>query len=251
MTGVVGLVANSSHAIASAGSLLSDAPQFSTTSSAGPKSVIRLSGYSQVAEIGPAEDSWSVFEDISQRDGDLVFQNSRTQERRVFPKRSEATFYTEDKKWKKYAGLSMATIGMDLRDLLADTLLKDGEPDEEAVRNTIPPINSQQPTSPPGTSAQWNTFVGNVEANDNVAIYGYGFTKSYHPKQYFPQIADNIQNSWEGLLGGYMPAVRKILSGDSKDESDYYEILVFGDTDVKDPFVVSSMHRCLSNGISF
>jgi len=214
-----------------------DAPQFSNTPSAGPQPVVRLSEHTQIAKIGPTEDSWAVYEDLSQRDGDIVFQNSKTQERRIFPKRSEATFYNDDKKWKKYAGIPMAKIGMDLRDLLADKLLQDGEPDEEAVRSTIPPMNSLITKA---TRSQWSTFVGNVEANDNVAIYGYGFTKSYHPIQYFPKIADFAQRSYEGLLGGYMPAVRKILVGSNLDDSEYYEILIFGDTDIRDPFVVST-----------
>jgi hypothetical protein len=84
---------------------------------------IRIGQYSQVSQITLDDDFWTVIEDLSQRDGDLVFESIKTKERRIFPKTGEAAFYEYDARWPKFAGLRLWSIGMAAPDLLADQML--------------------------------------------------------------------------------------------------------------------------------
>lgn len=86
-----------------------------------------------------------------------------------------------------------------------------------------------------------------MEAGDTAPIFGYGYTKTYHPVQDFPEITAYNQKRFEGKIGGWMPAVRKILTKNEDDEdlpsTDYIEIITFGDVDAKDPFIIQTWHR--------
>jgi len=211
-----------------------------------PQAAVRLEHYTEQAQFSVQEDFWTVYEDLSRRDGALVFESRQTQDRVVFPKTGEAAFYKQNQKYPKFASIPMAQIGMALGDLLADQLLKNGEPDEEQVKSTIPPLNSKAKGRwDTNNVPTWTSFVGTVEANDNVAVYGYGNTRSYQPLQQAPEIARYTRNRFEGRVGGWMPSVRKVLTEDINEDppEDYFETIVFGDVDAKDPFIVQTWHR--------
>jgi hypothetical protein len=196
---------------------------------------VPVDGYTKLADITIDGSKWTVFEDLRQRDGNIVFRADNGQER-VFPKYAEASFWPASPKYPKYLGMSMRDIGMDPRDLLADELLKDGEPNEEKVAGIIPPSGSAaQRTS---GAASWTSFVGNVHAIDTMPVFGYGSTRTYHPNQKFPGI-QNTKQRWDGNVGGWLPAVRKILP---IGQNDYHEIIVFGD-DSPDQFIVQHWVR--------
>ena len=68
-------------------------------------------------------------------------------------------------------------------------------------------------------------------------VFPSGSTRTYHPVQYFPD--DNqkaSQKRFDGLVGGWMPAVRKILSPSM---AAYDEVIVFGDVEARDKFCLS------------
>ncbi len=188
-----------------------------------------------VAEFTDHGVAWKVFEDLAQRDGAITFVSS--QGKRVMSKNVEAAFAEAD---PPYLGLKIADIGMSGPDLLADELLKHGgDPDEARVRAAAPPLGSntggqQRPS--------WNTFLGTKECFDTMPVFPGGNTRTYHPSQYFTELRQQgvAQKRYEGMLGGWMPAVRKVFP---LADGAHLELIVFGDVDAKDKFIVQTWHR--------
>ncbi|KAF2436102.1 hypothetical protein EJ08DRAFT_645112 [Tothia fuscella] len=189
-----------------------------------------LEGYAKIAEIQDGDEVWTAHEDYRKRDGNLVFA-SKAGQQRVFPKTAETYAPPAGTKYPRYAGLSIREVGLALKDILADQMLRNGEPIEEQVRDTIPAL-TQGPA--------WTSFVGNVQANDVVAVYAAGGTKPYHANLIMPEAGRVSRGRLEGYLGGWMPAIRKIVP---VSESEYFETVVFGDVDAPDPFIVQTWHR--------
>ena len=131
---------------------------------------IPIQGLAKIIDIKIEGVTWAVHEDLAKRDGNVVF-SSPDGKQEIFPKTGEATFWQESKKYSRNMGLNMSDVGMNLRDILADALLKNGEPIEEQVAAVIPPLGSLNPGLP-GAPATWTSFVGNVQANDNMPIFG-------------------------------------------------------------------------------
>lgn len=203
---------------------------------------------------------WKVYEDLNKRDGAITFIPAHG-ESRVMEKRTEATFTQAA---EPYLGLKIADIGASGPDLLANKLLENGDPDPLQVRDTAPPLGGPQPLPAPGApqggfaaggggTNSWNTFVGTKECSDTMPVYAGGNTRTYHPNQYFAELASgapnapvspgehaNLRQRWEGLLGGWMPAVHKIFP---INESSYIEAIVFGDVEAHDRFIVQTWHR--------
>jgi hypothetical protein len=110
------------------------------------------------------------------------------------------------------------------------------------VRKAAPPMNSaHREGNNPNARPTWNTFVGTRECSDTMPVYPSGNTRTYHPVQYFKELTNERSNQrHEGLIGGWMPCVRKVLPGDNGSR---YEIVVFGDVLAKDRFIVQTWHR--------
>jgi len=125
-------------------------------------------------------------------------------------------------------------------DLLADRLLQSGDPDSELVKSAAPPLGSSAP--PAGGQGRWNNFVGTKECFDTQPVFPAGNTRTYHPSQYFPELREPglAQKRFEGLLGGWMPAVRKVMPLSA---TAYCEVIVFGDVEAHDKFIVQTWHR--------
>jgi hypothetical protein len=180
--------------------------------------------------------SWKVYEDLRTRDGVITFI-SATGGARVLPKSAEAVFAEEG---PPYLGLKLKDIVMSARDLLADKLLARGDPNEDEVRRAAPPMDSAHHGGP-GYRPSWNTIVGTRECSDTMPVYPGGNTRTYHPVQYFKELTqERTARRHEGLVGGWMPAVCKILPGDN---GSHYEIIVFGDVLAWDRFIVQTWHR--------
>lgn len=197
-----------------------------------PQTESGTEGYSAIAEF----DGWRVFEDLRTRDGSIVFAGPRGAER-VLTKSAEPCFAAAE---PPYLGLKLEEIGMSGRDLLAEKLLEHGDPDLERVRDAAPPLGSRQPGQP-GARLVWNTFVGTKECSDTMPVFPAGNTRTYHPNQYFPELNNSAAaKRLEGMLGGWMPAVRKVfpLGGGA-----YIEAIVFGDVEARDRFIVQTWHR--------
>jgi hypothetical protein len=197
---------------------------------------VSIEGHTLLSAFTRHGESWKVYEDLRTRDGVLTFV-SATGKARVLPKTAEATFAEDG---PQYLGLDLKDIGMSGTDLLADKLLAHGDPNEDDVRRAAPPMDSEHHGGP-GSRPSWNTIVGTRECSDTMPVYPSGNTRTYHPVQYFKELTqERAAKRHEGLIGGWMPAVRKVLPGDN---GSHYEIVVFGDVLAKDRFIVQTWHR--------
>jgi hypothetical protein len=214
--------------------------------SSGASAAASVAGHTLISEFSLHGAQWQAYEDLSARDGVITFVSARG-EKRVLSKTAEAQFPEAD---PQHLGLSMDDIGLSGPDLLADKLLASGDdPDPEMVKRAAPPQG--QPPRPPAGQQQpafqqfrprWNTFVGTKEAFDTQPVFPLGNTRQYHPEQYFPELrnAEAVAKRFEGMLGGWMPAVRKVVP---VADGAYIEVIVFGDVESKDQFIVQTWHR--------
>ncbi len=194
---------------------------------------VLLDGYNVVSQFSAEGENWKVYEDLRTREGDLVFVASSGATLRL-GKSAEASM----PEGTPYLGLELKDIGLSSADLLADRLLRNGDPDPEVVRTAAPPMASAEKN--PRT---WTTFVGTKEAYDVTPVYRAGSTRTYHPGQYFPRFREAVEKGeiYDGLVGGWMPAVRKVITaaGDG-----YWELIVFGDVRPNNNnYIVHTWHR--------
>lgn len=193
-------------------------------------------GHTLLCTFRRSSETWKVYDDLRTRDGVITFVSSSGQAR-VLPKTSEAVFAEDG---PPYLGLDLKTIGTTPRDLLADKLLSHGDPDEDEVRRAAPPMDSATHAGR-GFRYNWNTIVGTRECSDTMPVYPSGNTRTYHPAQYFHEIAPVLATKrHEGLVGGWMPAVRKVFPAD---DGSLFEAIVFGDVLARDRFIVQTWHR--------
>jgi hypothetical protein len=195
--------------------------------------VVSVDGSTLVTEFRTEAETWKVYEDLRTREGALVFVSS-TGTTRSLTKSAEASMA----EGSHYLGLALKEIGLSSADLLADRLLQNGDPDPEAVRSAAPPMASAEKN--PRT---WTTFVGTKEAYDVTPVYRSGNTRTYHPIQYSSQLREALKSGqvYDGLVGGWMPAVRKVIPiADDK----YWEVIVFGEVGPnKNKYIVHTWHR--------
>jgi len=196
----------------------------------------QVEGHTLLCSFKENGETWTVYEDLREREGAMTLLSS-SGSRRVLPKSAEAAFADAG---EPYLGLKLSDIGMSGPDLLADELLKHGDPDPERVRSAAPPQGSVHGEGAYGRM-RWNTFVGTRECLDTMPVYPGGNTRTYHPVQSFPEMnASLIAKRYEGLLAGWMPAARTVMP---VSETAYYESIVFGDVQAKDKFIVQTWHR--------
>jgi hypothetical protein len=201
-----------------------------------PASEAPVEGHTLLSSFSRGDEQWKVYEDLCVRDGVITFVSSAGKAR-VLAKTAEPVFAENG---PQHLGLDLKDIGLSPEDLLAQKLLADGDPDEDTVRIAAPPIDSANQGGP-GNRAGWNTIVGTRECSDTMPVYPSGNTRTYHPVQYFHELMQQHANKrFEGLVGGWMPAVRKILPSD---DGSYFELVVFGDVLAKDRFIVQTWHR--------
>src|SRR5579863_2487541 len=198
-----------------------------------PDMAVSLEGYTQVSSFKSDTESWKVSEDFRTRDGSVVFM-SASGKTRVLTKTAEASM----PEGSPYLGLALKDIGLSSPDLLADRLLEDGDPDPEKVKSAAPPMASAEKN--PRT---WTTFIGTKEAYDVTPVYRSGNTRTYHPIQYSPDLREVLKKGqlYDGLVGGWMPAVRKVIQ---VSDQAYWEVIVFGDVGAnKNKYIVHTWHR--------
>lgn len=212
-------------------------PQSVTAASASRNGVaISTEGYTFLCDFSRGTETWKAYEDLRTREGSIAIV-SPSGTGRVLTKNAEATFAEAA---PPYLGLSLKYIGMAGPDLLADRLLRNGDPDPEEVKSAAPPHGSVPPRRP-NERVGWDTFVGTRECLDTMPVYPSGNTRTYHPVQAFPALnGDMAWKRYEGLLGGWLPAVRKVMP---ISDDDYYEVIVFGDVEAHDKFIVQTWHR--------
>jgi hypothetical protein len=200
-----------------------------------PADAVNVQGHTLLCAFQRGGETWKVYEDLRTRDGAVTFvaANGRG---RVLSKSGEAAFAGPD---PPYLGLKLREVGLAGPDLLADRLLANGDPDPGEVRRAAPPMGSAEEEHP--WRIGWETILGTKECLDTMPVYPSGSTRTYHPVQFFPELnAALAKKRFDGLLGGWMPAVRKVMPVSA---TQYYELLAFGDVLAKDKFIVQTWHR--------
>ncbi|MBN9615135.1 MAG: Tat pathway signal protein [Acidobacteriales bacterium 59-55] len=196
---------------------------------------IDVEGHTLLCSFKRNAETWKAYEDLRSRDGAITLISSNGTGR-VLTKSAEAVFA----EGAPYLGLSLSEIGLSGPDLLAEALLKDGDPDPERVRSAAPPQGTEALRNP-RARVRWNTFVGTRECEDTMPVYPGGNTRTYHPVQSFPDLhGERVEKRLEGLLGGWMPAVRKVMP---ISDAAHDEVIVFGDVMARDKFIVQTWHR--------
>lgn len=195
-----------------------------------------IDGHTLICEFTLASTDWKVYEDLRTRDGAITFLSSWGA--RALSKSAEASFADVT---PAYLGLSLKDIGMSDADLLAERLLQGGnDPDPELVKSAAPPLGSLE-SNGPSWRLPWDTFVGTKECFDTMPVFPSGNTRTYHPVQYFPEENRQVSRKrFDGLIGGWMPAVRKVMP---ISDTSYDEVVVFGDVEAPDKFIVQTWHR--------
>lgn len=234
-----GLPGHGLHAAESAATAAPDAsptltpPRMSSSHASMPDHLVRLASFD--TPQGPV----GVHEDFSRPDGDLWLRGAQGACR--LSKRTEPVAGASG---PSYFGLSLKQVAEAEADLLADRLLSRGEPDEAQVRDLAPPPASRINPADYYGRQPWTTFVGTRQCKDTMPVYPQGSTRTYHPEQTMPGLHANPQVSAreEGLLGGWLPAVHKIIPihADS-----WYDLLVFADIRAEDEFIAQTWHRSL------
>ena len=195
---------------------------------------VSIDGFTLIAEFAVDADAWKVYEDLRTREGPLVFKSS-SGETRMLTKSAESSM----PEGTPYLGIALKDIGVSSPDLLADRLLQNGgDPDPEMVKSAAPPIASAEKN--PRT---WTTFVGTKEAYDVTPLYRSGSTRTYHPIQYSHELREALKKGelYDGLVGSWMPAVRKVIPISARS---YWEVIVFGDVGAnKNKYIVHTWHR--------
>src|SRR5437899_7427409 len=194
---------------------------------------VSVEGCTLVSEFNSQSASWKVYEDLRTREGALIFVSS-SGETLSLGKSAEASMA----EGTPYLGLALRDIVTASSELLADRLLQNGYPDPEPVRTAAPSLASAEKNP-----RMWTTFVGTKEAYDVTPLYRAGGTRTYHAGQYFPRLREATEKGqiYDGLVGGWMPAVRKVITTASEG---YWEIVLFGDVRPnKNKYIVQTWHR--------
>ncbi|WP_426802314.1 Tat pathway signal protein [Xanthomonas campestris] len=208
----------------------------------------RLEALPSAAHVGSTlcrfrhlEQDWTVYEHLDDPQGPLTLWTDSGMLR--LDKRTEPAYPAAG---KPYFGLPLAEVAMAEADLLADRLLRDGDPDEAQVRDVAPPPASLLDPKDNGGRWPWTTFVGTREALDTMPILPNGRSRTSRPEHAFAALGDEalIKQREEGMLGGWMPAVRKVMRHDGQADA-WYDVLVFADVRATDRFVVQTWHRTM------
>jgi len=200
----------------------------------------KVDGHARLAEFAADGATWTVYEDQGRRDGAITFVSDKGA--LVLPKRLEACF---DDITPRYLGLALKDICLADADLLADELLAHGgDPDPEAVRRAAPPAGWNFKADELGTRMAWTNFVGTRQQGDTMPIFPNGRTRGYRPEHAFPELQgdDGVKMRWEGLLGGWLPAIHKVIQ---VSDTRWYDLLVFADVKATDALLVQTWHRTI------
>ncbi|KAK2728145.1 secreted protein [Colletotrichum kahawae] len=156
--------------------------------------------------------SWTVYEDLSEPGGDIILVPETGLTKR-FATRLEATKTRINPAVPLFMDMDPADFNQAPDDLLADVLLKDGEPDEAAVRDVLPFPNI----------AGWDTFLGNVQANDTLTVRADARTWNYFPLDFHEK----------DILG----------DPESSAADPWAESIAFADVDSNEPIIVHVWYR--------
>ncbi|GAA4778688.1 hypothetical protein GCM10023219_28620 [Stakelama sediminis] len=199
-----------------------------------------LNGHARVAGFSAHGRNWTVWDDL--RSGDGMMTLVADGKALSLSKRTEPTYATAK---PPYLGLKLRDIAQAGADLLAEKLLAHGDdPDEEEVRLAAPPCASDFDPREIGSRLPWTTLIGTVQAGDTMPIFPNGRDRCFRPAHVFPELrGDEIAKKRnEGLLGGWLPAIHKVIP---MEDGRWYDLLVFADVEATDPLIVQTWHRTI------
>lgn len=199
-----------------------------------------LAGHSHILDLNIDGERWAVWEDLREPDGAISFVSPAGMLR--LAKRTEAMAADDH---PPYLGLAMRDVALADADLLADRLLAGGDdPDPDRVRAAAPPSGSAFKTDEIGARLPWTALVGTRQAEDTMPVFRNGRTRTYRPEHRFPELAGDEMalGRREGLLGGWLPAVHKVIP---RKAGGAWDLIVFADTDADNRFIVETWHRTL------
>jgi hypothetical protein len=199
-----------------------------------------LTGHTHLTDIEIDGARFAVWEELRDPDGAISFVSQAGTLQ--LAKRTEAMFATAE---PPHLGLAMRDIALADADLLAEKLLAGGgDPDPERVRDAAPPSSSNFKLEEIGSRLPWTALVGTKQAEDTMPVFRNGRTRTYRPEHRFPELSgdDIALRRREGLLGGCLPAVHKIIP---RKEGGHWDLIVFADVDADNRFVVETWHRTL------
>ncbi|MFT4198230.1 MAG: Tat pathway signal protein [Pseudoxanthomonas sp.] len=204
-----------------------------------PHAAVERDGLTRLCGFRHRDRDWSVHEDLRTPQGALLLACADGV--LEIGKRTEPVRGSDK---PAYFGLPLAEVAMAQADLLADRLLREGDPREDEVRDVAPPPASRLDPKDYGGRLPWTSFVGSVHGNDTMPVYPDGRTRTYRAIQHFPELADadKLAQREEGLLGGWLPAVHKVVPAGA---GRWYDLIVFADVNAHDRFVVQTWHRAL------
>lgn len=198
---------------------------------------LSLQDHTSITHFVASNHPCQVFEDLRDPHGALTLIDGN--QACVLSKRTEPVYADEG---APYFGMKLADIALAEADLLADHLLRHGEPDEDEVRRAAPPVASQLNPENYYGRLPWTTFIGTRQCADTMPVYTSGSTRTYHTDQVFAELHDakRVAHRREGMLGGWLPAIHKVVP---ISDGCWYDVLVFADVDTDDRFVVQTWHR--------
>jgi hypothetical protein len=199
-----------------------------------------LAGHTRLTDIEIDGTRFAVWEDLRDPDGAISFVSQAGTLQ--LAKRTEAMFATAG---PPHLGLAMRDIALADADLLAEKLLAGGgDPDPDRVRDAAPPSSSNFKPEEIGSRLPWTALVGTKQAEDTMPVFRNGRTRTYRPEHRFPELSgdDIALQRREGLLGGWLPAVHKIIP---RKEGGHWDLIVFADVDTDNRFIVETWHRTL------
>jgi hypothetical protein len=131
------------------------------------------------------------------------------------PKTLEPTFAEPS---TLYRGHTLDDVMASARDLLGNEILSQpGDPEYDEVARCFPPIRNARNAY---------TFVGTHDTIDKVGVHYGGRTPNFDPAPYDPQIWKLRDDGkvWDGVLGGWLPAVRFVYP---QDQGNWTEMIAF------------------------
>ncbi|KAK1519649.1 uncharacterized protein CCOS01_11300 [Colletotrichum costaricense] len=196
-----------------------------------PRQETTVDGLTSIDTFTYKGETWTAYEDITRFDGPLVLVSASGTRREIkrYVEASTDESVSINRTVDAYFGLDPANdVNLKQNDVLAERLLQDGEPIEEHVRDVIDL-----------SFLPWDVYLGNVQANDTMALDWQSMTKNYAPWNDMSEAADGTHSNYtfDGLLNGWMPASRKIYRG-LVDTTDWVDITTFADVDSPDPDIV-------------
>jgi hypothetical protein len=160
--------------------------------------------------IASGQHSYAVLEDFQTQDSHILFVDAGGVQIDL-PKSSESNIKNPD---KLFSGHSRDEVLASAQDLLGNAVLsQSGDPEYAGIKDILPKAG----VTPPGDkdvdkSPTLEGFIGSPDTSDKIYFVEGVYTPNFLPTEFQPSIAQISQRGayLQGLVGGYLPAVRYV-----------------------------------------